>query len=52
MDKMPGETGLNKIHEEVISTGHQFELPWPILSQAKEEYLGYLQKAARNYYLQ
>lgn len=52
MDKMSGESFLKKIHEDIISASQQYELPWPLLSQVNEEYLGYLQNTEGNFYYQ
>ncbi len=48
MDKVSGENVLKKIHEEIISSSQHYELPWPILSQVNEEYLGYLKNSDGN----
>ena len=50
MDKISGEKYLKRIHEDIISTGQQYELPWPVLSRVNQEYLGYLQKTDGNFY--
>ncbi|MBC8555035.1 MAG: class I SAM-dependent methyltransferase [Candidatus Brocadiales bacterium] len=52
MDKISGEKYLKKIHEDIISTSQQYKLPWPLLSQVNEEYLGYLQNTDGNFYYQ
>ena len=48
MDKMSGENFLKKIHEEIISTGQQYELPWPLLPRVNKQYLGYLKNSDGN----
>ena len=52
MDKVSGEKYLKKLHEEIIATGQQYELPWHLLSRVNEEYLGYLQKTDDGFYYQ
>ena len=52
MDKTSGEIFLRKIHEEIISSSQQNKLPWPLLSQVNEEYLGYLRNTEGNFYYQ
>ncbi len=48
MDNVSGERYLKKLHEDIIAAGQQYELPWSILSQVNEEYLGYLKNADGN----
>lgn len=52
MDKTSGENYLRELHEEIIISSRNYDLPWPILSLVNEEYLGYLQSTERNFYYQ
>jgi len=52
MDKISGEKYLKTIHDNIVSTVQQYELPWPLLSRVNEEYLGYLQKTDESFYYQ